>query len=84
MLSSPAFFAPSMGCVTDLQAAHLLSKMLQRHPHDRIESVKIAKHGYLSGGLDTVQMEYSFGPMQKGQLFVRSLLQALADMTRNQ
>ena len=78
MLSSPAFFAPSMGCVTDTQASHLITKMLQRHPHDRIESTKIAKHGYLTGGLDTVQMENTFGPMQKGQLFLRSLLQQIS------
>ena len=28
-------------------------------------------------GLDTVQMESTFGPMQQGQMFVRSLLQQL-------
>lgn len=69
---------PSMGCITDLQARHLLPKMLQRDPSERVEPSKILKHGYLTGGLDTVQMESTFGPMQKGQLFVRSMLQEVA------
>ena len=63
-----------MGCVTDMQALHLLQKMLLHHPRDRIDSMRIAKHGYLTGGLDTIEMESTFGPMQKGQMFLRSLL----------
>ena len=77
MLPSVGAIEPSMGCVTDLQARHLLEKMLCREPSERISAQKILKHGYLTGGLDTVQMETTFGPMQKGQLFLRSLLQQL-------
>ena len=52
--------------------------MLQREPSERIQGPRVLKHGYLTGGLDTVQMETTFGPMQKGQLFLRSLLQQLS------
>ena len=31
----------------------------------------------ITGGLDEVEMESTFGPMQKGQLFLRSLLQQM-------
>ena len=77
MTSAAGALEPSMGCVTDLQARHLLHKMLQREPAERIGSLKIAKHSYLTGGLDEVEMESTFGPMQKGQLFLRSLLQQM-------
>ena len=69
----------SLGCVGDLQARHLLSKMLQRDEVRRISVEEVLKHGYLTGGLDTVQLESTFLPMQKGQLFVRSLLLAITD-----
>ena len=71
---------PSMGCVTDLQARHLLHKMLQRDPGGRLPAPKVLKHGFLTGGLDTVQMDATFGPMQKGQLFIRSLLTQLGEL----
>ena len=77
MLPSLKSIDPSLGCVTDPQARHLLQKMLMRDESARITAQKILKHGYLTGGLDTEQMESTFGPMQKGQLFVRSLLQGL-------
>jgi serine/threonine protein kinase len=79
MLPSMRSVEPSLGCVTDAQARHLLQKMLQQDESERITPQKILKHGYLTGGLDTVQLESTFGPMQKGQLFVRSLLQAVAE-----
>lgn len=69
---------PSMGCVSDLQARHLLQKMLVRAPQERLPADRVLKHGYLTHGLDTVQMAATFGPMQKGQLFVRSLLNQLS------
>ena len=69
----------SLGCVTDMQARHLLEKMLVRDETARIALPKVLKHGYITGGLDTVQMDSTFGPMQKGQIFVRSLLQAVKD-----
>ena len=65
------------GCIDDPQARHLLEKLLQRSADDRLDGSRILKHGYLAGGLDTVQMESTFGPMQQGQMFVRSLLQQL-------
>lgn len=78
MLPSLGGVELSLGCVTDMQARHLLQKMLIKDPTQRIELKKILKHGYLTGGLDTVQMDATFGPMQKGQIFVRSLLQAIS------
>ena len=60
--------------LADPQAYHLLLKMLQKKPAERIEAALLLKHSYLAGGVDTVEMEASFGPMQKGNLFLRSLL----------
>ena len=79
MLPSLRSIELSLGCVTDLQARHLLYKMLQRDEAERITPQQILKSGYLTGGLDTIQMETTFGPMQKGQLFVRSLLQNMSE-----
>ena len=77
LLASHAPLAAPMGCVVDEQAHHLLLKMLVRKPTDRLEPAKVLKHGYLAGGMDTTEMEASFGPMQKGHLFLRSLLQQI-------
>ena len=51
--------------------------MLRRRAEERITVGDIMRHGYLAGGLDTIEMEGTFGPMQKGQIYVRSLLQQL-------
>ena len=77
LLASHAPFAAPMGCVIDEQAHHLLLKMLVRKPTERLEPTKVLKHGYLAGGMDTTEMEATFGPMQKGHLFLRSLLQQI-------
>ena len=74
LLGSHAQLHPPKGGFDDAQAYHLLLKMLQKKPADRIEAALISKHSYLAGGVDTVEMEASFGPMQKGHLFLRSLL----------
>ena len=66
---------PPMGCVTDVQARHLIGRMLQRKPAERIDVAHILRHGYLSGGMDTVEMDETFGPLHKGFVFARSLLQ---------
>jgi len=73
-----------LGCVNDLQARHLLPKMLQYDGALRITAQKVLSHGYLTGGLDTVQMDSTFGPMQKGQVFVRSLLVGIAERVHHQ
>jgi len=74
LLGSHAQLEPPIGGFDDPQAYHLLLKMLQKKPAERIEAALLLKHSYLAGGVDTVEMEASFGPMQKGNLFLRSLL----------
>ena len=74
LLGSHAQLQPPIGGFDDPQAYHLLLKMLQKKPAERIEAALTLKHSYLAGGVDTVEMEASFGPMQKGHLFLRSLL----------
>ena len=69
---------PPMGCVTDVQARHLIGRMLQRKPAERIDVAHILRHGYLSGGMDTVEMDETFGPLHKGFVFARSLTAAAA------
>ena len=79
LLGSHAQLQPPQGGFDDPQAYHLLLKMLQKKPADRIEAALTLKHSYLAGGVDTVEMEASFGPMQKGHLFLRSLLNQLRE-----
>ena len=61
---------PPMGCVTDVQARHLIGRMLQQ-PAERIDVAHILRHGYLSGGMDTVEMDETSGPLHKGFVFAR-------------
>ncbi len=77
LLASHAQVTPPQGCIDDPQAYHLIDKMLQRKPAERVELEAILKHSYLAGGMDTAEMDASFGPMQKGHLFLRSLLQQM-------
>ena len=79
MLGSHAQLQPPKGGFDDPQAYHLLLKMLQKKPAERIEAALTLKHSYLAGGVDTVEMEASFGPMQKGHIFLRSLLTQLRE-----
>jgi serine/threonine protein kinase len=68
---------PPMGCIPDPQARTLIRKMLRHEPSERLPSERILKQAYLAGGLDTFDMESSYGPVQKGQLVMRSMLQQL-------
>ena len=62
----------------DAQARTVTQRMAQSAARrQRIEAALTLKHSYLAGGVDTVEMEASFGPMQKGHLFLRSLLQQI-------
>ena len=57
---------PPMGCVTDVQARHLIGRMLQRLPSPPSASTSPASSaGYLSGGMDTVEMDETFGPLTR-------------------
>ena len=68
---------PPMGCVPDAQARNLIRKMLRHSPAERLAADRILRQAYLAGGLDTADMETSFGPVQKGQAVLRSMLQQL-------
>lgn len=72
--------SPPLGCVADLQARHLLKMMMARAPQERMSIERILKHGYLAGDLDTIPLNATFGRMQKGQHFVRSLLEQLSQV----
>ena len=66
-----------MGCIADEQARHLLGKLLQTEAAQRPELSQLLSHGFLNGGLDTIQLEATFGPIQREQVAALSVLKEL-------
>lgn len=60
--------------VDDIQARHLLRKVLVKNHIDRASIQAVLKHAYLCGGMDTIQRESSFGYLQQTQQQLHSLL----------
>ena len=60
--------------VDDIQARHLMKKVLVKNHLDRASIQAVLKHAFLCGGMDTIQRESSFGYLQQTQLQLHSLL----------
>ena len=60
--------------VDDIQARHLMKKILVKNHLDRASVQAVLKHAYLCGGMDTIQRESSFGYLQQTQQQLQSLL----------
>jgi len=69
--------------VEDVQARHMLKKILVKHHFDRANIQCILKHAYLCGGMDTMQRESSFGYLQQTQQQLQSLLANISSQVRS-
>jgi len=68
--------------VDDIQARHMLKKVLCKNHLDRANVQAILKHAYLCGGMDTIQRESSFGYLQQTQQQLQSLLTEISVQIR--
>ena len=68
--------------VDDIQARHMLKKVLVKNHLDRASVQAILKHAYLCGGMDTIQRESSFGYLQQTQTQLQSLLAEVSAQIR--
>ena len=60
--------------VDDIQARHVLKKLLVKHHVERANVQAVLKHAYLCGGMDTIQKASSFGYLQQTQQQLHSML----------
>ena len=67
VLASAAPLEIPMARVSDLQAQHLIAKLLVKPPKERAGVEAILKHAYLVGGLDTQQVGGSFAMLHTSQ-----------------
>jgi hypothetical protein len=68
--------------VDDIQARHMLKKVLVKNHLDRANVQAILKHAYLCGGMDTIQRESSFGYLQQTQSQLQILLTDISSQIR--
>jgi len=69
--------------VDDIQARHMLKKVLVKNHLDRASVQAILKHAYLCGGMDTIQRESSFGYLQQTQQQLQTLLAEISTQIRS-
>ena len=68
--------------VDDIQARHMLKKVLVKNHLDRANVTAILKHAFLCGGMDTIQRESSFGYLQQTQQQLQTLLTDISSQIR--
>jgi len=68
--------------VDDIQARHMLKKILVKNHLDRANVQAVLKHAYLCGGMDTIQRESSFGYLQQTQTQLHSMLTEISTQMR--
>jgi N-acetylneuraminic acid mutarotase len=64
--------------VDDIQARHVLKKLLVKHHVERANVQAVLKHAYLCGGMDTIQKASSFGYLQQTQQQLQLMLTDLS------
>ena len=64
--------------VDDIQARHLLKKLLVKNHVERGNVQAVLKHAYLCGGMDTIQKASSFGYLQQTQQQLQVMLTDLS------
>jgi serine/threonine protein kinase len=64
----------SLGTVEPAPARHLLQKLLRLEPTERASLDDAARHAWLVGGLDTVELSSSFSGLQQQQEFTQQQL----------
>ena len=68
--------------VDDIQARHLLKKVLIKNHTDRASIQSVLKHAYLCGGMDTIQRDSSFGYLQQTQQQLQTMLTSVSTQMR--
>ena len=74
---------PSLGRVRPASARHLLERMLKLEPSERLSLDDVARHAWLSGGLDTVELADSFSGLQSAQETTQRVLGSLSAWLRS-
>ena len=64
--------------VDDIQARHVLKKLLVKNHVERANIQAVLKHAYLCGGMDTIQKASSFGYLQQTQAQLQTMLTDLS------
>ena len=65
--------------ISDPQALHLMQKLLLKKPKERATVEMALKHAYLTGGLDTQEVQGTFALLHESQTNFRSALEELRD-----
>ena len=68
--------------IDDVQAQHLLAKILVKRPKERLIVANIVKHAYLVGGLDTEQVRDTFARLHSGQQQFQQKLDEIRELAR--
>jgi len=63
--------------ITNQQALHLLGKLLVKKPKERASLEQALKHAYLTGGLDTREVQGSFAMLHESQQKFKDALVAI-------
>ncbi len=64
--------------VDDIQARHVLKKLLVKNHVERANIQAVLKHAYLCGGMDTIQKASSFSYLQQTQAQLQTMLTDLS------
>ena len=73
----------SLGNVRPASARHLLEKLICFEPNERLTFAEIARHAWLSGGLDTRELNASFSGLQSTQELTQRALGSLKAFIRS-
>jgi len=68
--------------VPNQQALHLLSKLLVKKPKERTSVSQALRHAYLTGGLDTQEVQRSFAMLHESQQQFKDALLWMQDETK--
>ena len=73
-----------LGAVQPLSARHLLAKLLALEPSKRAPLDEVARHAWLVGGLDTIELHESYAGLQQAQQLTQRQLATVQAELRGQ
>ena len=71
-----------LGSVRPHAARHLVEKLIAFDPSERLGLDEVAKHAWLTGGLDTRELDGSFSGLQSAQELTQRALGSLSAWIR--
>ena len=81
VLAAPVTLELPTARISNTQALHLLQKLLVKKPRERATVEVAMKHAYLTGGLDTQEVQGTFAMLHESQQTFRDALEELRDLT---